>query len=87
MRKFSMKNTQIRNKKLIEQMMDEKIILDSLRLYHQEHIKRATFNPYHWKGQILADEFNKVEERLARLTQQHTSKFIQLNKKIDRKMK
>lgn len=72
------------NKKLIEEMLDEKLILESLRCYHREHMKHANFNPKSWYGGILADEFSEVEKRLARLTGTHTAKFVRLNRKIKR---
>lgn len=73
-----------KNRNLVEEMLDEKLILDALRCYHKQHMDSAHFNPNSWYGGILADEFNEIEKRLARLTGTHTAKFVQLNRKIKR---
>ena len=73
--------------RLIEEMLDEKLLLEALRCYHRKHLESADFNPYGMRGNALASDFSDIEKRLAKLTGIHTAKFVQLNRKINRKLK
>lgn len=73
-----------RRKQLSEKVLDEKLLCESLRQFHRIHLEYA---PKFKSVPYFEEEFSKTEERIARLSALHQKRYVNLVKKMNRKLK